>query len=358
MTDADRNAFRKAETLLDAGQSEQALRALARLIAIDPDDSDTLTAIGRANLHLRRYDDAIIAIERAIAIAPGHASAWDLLAIASSSVGRHSKAVHAALTASQLAPFNHWLQANVAITTAAAGVATGKTVAQAKRAIELAPYSGYGHYALGVVWQSLGRSRKAKRSFREALRIEPTNSDAQHELAIVHYQQGRIGSSVRVLADVLASDPSHERSRQTVVVASDRVLIFVLLWLWLYIGVLGFANMWSPPPSGSPVSSGQGLPYATLLTRALLVLGLSATVGGYLLWFRVTVGPRFRPVLASLYSRDRLQAIWTGLLGLIFLAEVATTVFGSPLSMIFLGISVVSLVVTTMFRLLMGAIVR
>ena len=83
--------------------------ALARkAVEMDPDSAQTQWALGFANLHLARFDEARAAARRAIELSPSYADAYLLLALINNYLGRGAEALAWAEKAWELNPHATW----------------------------------------------------------------------------------------------------------------------------------------------------------------------------------------------------------------------------------------------------------
>jgi tetratricopeptide (TPR) repeat protein len=136
--------------LLQAGQPQQAVDALSRLVDLAPHRFDGRYALGIALGELKRFDEAVAQFQAVLKAAPSHAGAAKRLGKALHSLDRPEEA----LTAYRLA-------------------------------LPLDPTSVDLHNDLGVLLAELGLYAEAEPHFAEAARLDPKDQEAKANLAKV-----------------------------------------------------------------------------------------------------------------------------------------------------------------------------
>ncbi len=76
---AAREAIAQAQTLLEAGQTDQAITFLLQLQAEDPDNADVHSLLGYGYRQLKKYEQAQTHYARALSLQPEHEGALEYL---------------------------------------------------------------------------------------------------------------------------------------------------------------------------------------------------------------------------------------------------------------------------------------
>jgi tetratricopeptide (TPR) repeat protein len=207
MVDGD---LQRARALLDVGRFDQARAALGQYLAGSPQSVEALCLLARSHQLARNYQDMLDAAEQAVAAAPGSEWAHRLRSIALGKLRLPLQALTAARRAVELAPYA-WQPYVIMVD---ALLATGGADARrdafqaAVHAQRLAPQEPEVHNSRGRVFQAISDPGSARRSYQEALRLDPQNPTARNNLAIVELRQGRTTLAGERLGEVLADRPT------------------------------------------------------------------------------------------------------------------------------------------------------
>ena len=157
--------YREAAALRLRGEDQQAVLALRRVLAEEPQMLDAWEDLGGALLRLGKEKDGIAALERALAGDPDRATTHMALARAHAFAGRQPKAVLHATAASRRDPGPAFeILAQMAL-------AEGRLVeadAYARRSAEADPQRALAHFVRGIVAHGQGRYEEALAAFRAA----------------------------------------------------------------------------------------------------------------------------------------------------------------------------------------------
>lgn len=207
MVDTD---LQRARALLDVGRHDQARTALGQYLASSPQSVEALCLLARSHQLDRDYHEMLRAADRAVAAAPDSEWAHRLRSIALGKLRLPVEALLAARHAVELAP--HAWQPYVIMVDAllATGGANARRQAfdAAAHAQRLAPHEPEVHNSRGRVFQAISDPAAARRSYQEALRLDPQNPTARNNLAIVELRQGRTTLAGERLGEVLADRPT------------------------------------------------------------------------------------------------------------------------------------------------------
>jgi Flp pilus assembly protein TadD len=67
---------------------------------------------------------------------------------------------------------------------------------------------------LATALLELGRPEEAAGHYREVLRLDPANADAQHGLGVLQAQRGDLERALRHFEEALRLDPAHSTARE------------------------------------------------------------------------------------------------------------------------------------------------
>ena len=194
-----------------------------------------------------------------------------------------------------------------------------EALAEARAALALEPNSADSHTVLGIALHEKDWGR-AQRAYREALRLDPAQIDADLNLALAQARSGRLAEGIDRAARVVRREPASPWARWTL----DRLLTRWCAEVYLtgaVIWLLCMLAVTQSPESLNPVK-------VALIGAALSSALLGHLVNCLLPLRRVLPG---RGVLASLVRRDWLLAAFA-LCGppAWLMAVVALVVDGGP----------------------------
>jgi tetratricopeptide (TPR) repeat protein len=206
---ADRD-LQRARALLDVGRFEQARVALGEYLASSPQSVEALCLLARSHQLGRDYDEMLRAADQAVAAAPGSEWAHRLRSIALGKLRLPLQALAAARRAVELAPYAWQPYVIMVDSLLASGGSDARREAYqvALQAQRLAPHEPEVHNSRGRVFQAISDPGAARRSYQEALRLDPQNPTARNNLAIVELRQGRTTLAGERLGEVLADRPT------------------------------------------------------------------------------------------------------------------------------------------------------
>jgi Flp pilus assembly protein TadD len=328
-------ALATATILLERGDYTEAARRVATVLAGEPDNVDALVLMAQAQLGLSRPATALPPASRAAALAPGDGHPLGVLSRVFTDLHRHPEAVDAAYEAVRREPHHPHRHNRAAWALLGAG-RPAEAEAPAHRAVTLAPQHADFHITYAVVMKRLKREERARAALLEALRLEPDNSVARHELAtldVLHrnmFALGRLARGAEGLAGALRSNPAQQQSRLMLDLALRRFLIRVAILL----GVLAYVG-WRVAETGA-VSAARVLAGVAALAPVAFagwfVSRLSATLRAYLRTVVTSGGQRNAAVgavisVAMLLTATAAPATWlVWLLGGAALASIGVRV--------------------------------
>ena len=281
-----------ARELLLAHHPARALETLGPELARDPDNAQALVLAVHAALAVGRTSDALSWAERASALEPGRMDVVEALVLAQSNAGRHARAIAIAEEAVRRFPESSSAHELVADTYASAGRRSGRAVRAAETAVRLAPLDPGAHHALGRVRLVRGESRRARASFEQTLRLDPTHYAAQHNLALVRAQSFDGFGAARDLADLARTGQEREQSIAGLV----RVVSGSVLFLCL---ALGFTSLRLGAIFGDAAPAWRWAIVAAGFAVPALTLG----------WSRIRLGSHWGAVVDESRRRNRLLVV-------------------------------------------------
>jgi tetratricopeptide (TPR) repeat protein len=213
-------ALQQADALFDLGRYERAAALAAQHLADAPDDATALVLLARCRHRLGDAQQALATLEHALRVAPESVSAWQVHAHVLLSLKEHKQAEVSARRTVELAP-QLWASHYTLGMVLARGAGRKRKRAayeSARRAVALAPEQSDAHVLLGVTAHHTGNHRVAQQAYETALRLDPENSQAHNNLALIHLrrQWRRPGSWTRAAegflqAAALDLDDRHAR---------------------------------------------------------------------------------------------------------------------------------------------------
>ncbi|MGG8410379.1 tetratricopeptide repeat protein [Streptomyces sp. 12297] len=184
-------ALQQADALFDLGRYEQATALAARHLADSPDDVTALVLLARCRQHLGDGRQALTTVEQALCVAPESVTAWLTHTHVLLALKRYQQAEVSARRAVELAP-QHWASHyNLGIVLGHGARRKRKRAAyeSARRAVALAPEESDAYVLVGVTAHHTGNHRVAREAYETALRLNPDNSAAHNNLALLHLRR-------------------------------------------------------------------------------------------------------------------------------------------------------------------------
>jgi len=216
---AEDDPLGRATSYLDAGRPAEAAAVLVRHVANNPQDVPALLLLSGAQRELGKFADSLATAKQAITLAPDDEHAWATLALAQTEGGLLPSALKSIARALELAP-NDWryhvLRAGILRMTDRPDQLPGAESA-ARTAIRLAPDQPAGHIELGYALLGQKKRADAKTAFTEALRLDPTNTEARAGLAGVKASRGNFLAASSTFAQTLRENPEDELAQRNLV---------------------------------------------------------------------------------------------------------------------------------------------
>jgi tetratricopeptide (TPR) repeat protein len=313
-------ARRRAALLVDARQYEHARPELARAMAEDPDDGAAFLVLAILEQRVGNHEASLAALDRAAALGVAPAA---YLATRMNTLYHARRFPEAVACAEELLRHDpQHLQAHILLAQILGGEGRAdyaRARAHAEHAVSLAPESDHAHYALGQVLASAsGRwgARAALPRLQHAVRLKPDDPANLNALGVVDLTLGRSRRALRSFADALAIDPSLGVVAFNVPLAMlglVRRAGLVITGLFLAAAVAGVALA----PRRLPPTPGAGWGgHAIAVVVALAVVGLVVT------WLVRAVPPSVRPGVRQAWRRDPVLSPLMGSSALLALLAV------------------------------------
>jgi Flp pilus assembly protein TadD len=225
MTAATAGDLQRVRLLLDAARWDDAVRALAPVLAQTPDDPEPHCLLAQAYLGMRRPADAVTAAGQALAVDPTSSWAVRLHALALHNAGQHVEAILESrrLVAADPGEWRAWWVLSVSARGyGKAGIPEALQAAQ--RAVALAPEHGDVHDAYGSALLVRGDVAGAEAAFRRALALDPTDAYAHNGLGQVALQRKDPAAAAAGFRRALLADPREAAARHNLRVALQQAL--------------------------------------------------------------------------------------------------------------------------------------
>lgn len=205
----------KAKILIELRRLEDAARELRAVLAVEPDNAEAATYLAQTAFLSRDYREAAAQCTNALRTAPKHQFALRIQALTLLHLDHHARAraEQSARRALALGPESAENHRILAIVLRERG-RPADALEVIDRAAELDPADPDIHLVRGSVLRRLGRSGTRHRpgpavaAYREALRLQPENAGAVHDLALVDLDRGRLRPALRGVLSAAAMDPT------------------------------------------------------------------------------------------------------------------------------------------------------
>jgi len=211
---ADRSLM-DGRALLEMGRAADAVVALTRAVAENPQSSVAYANLALAELRLTHYAKARDAAQHALALDAESEWAHRILAIALMRLGKHQEARAEALRAVSLVPEGH--QGYVVLAQALLGTGDlAGALESANHAVRLAPESPEAHSTVAQVRLRREEWSAAEAAARRALRVDAENPIALNNLAVALRRQRRQAESVQAYEQAVRIAPDNPTIRRNV----------------------------------------------------------------------------------------------------------------------------------------------
>lgn len=290
-----------AAAALDAGRPAVALTLIGRHLAQFPDDASAHYVASEALRRLGRGQEAVAAAVDAVRLDPQNMHCWSALAFAQREVGDLPNAVASATRATQLAPADWATHVNLATLAGEHDPWSPLAVQAAQEAVRLAPNESETHQAMGVGMLRRNQTKDAMDSLRMALRLDPHNKLARHNMAIASMRSGDPAGAAVDLAGLTAQSPNDHLTSDNFRIAIGKSVA--------QIHFVALAGALIPLQLLRIVGGSMSTGSARLLLGGLVIVTLGI-IASLIVRARRTLGPSLAPIFQFVVARDRLIAAW------------------------------------------------
>ena len=180
---------------IEQGRVEDALQIYVDLLAINPQDIETLQVCGHICIALYKFDDARVFYNRVLELEPWNADARELL----DKIDNQGQPTPDADTPDEV---YQQIQSEMD------GMDPQAVIEALEKLASSAPEFAPAHNDLGVLYYQTGDKQKALDHYEQAARLEPGNITFKKNLADFYYvEQGRVEDALTIYVDVLAISP-------------------------------------------------------------------------------------------------------------------------------------------------------
>ena len=228
--------------LLDIGRHADAADAARVGLTGDPQSATLHHLLAQALSGLEDVPAALHHARAAVSLEPESADALELLALTLAEAGEDAQAREAAVRAVHLAPdewLSHALYAHVLLVGNGGRAALDEAERAARRAIELGPHEPAPHVCFGIVRWRRDDVAMAEQAFQHALTLDPSDADAQRNLALLHLSWRDFDTGAQTLTRALASNPQDQSMHGEADRALRQVLASVSFWFMAAAASLG-----------------------------------------------------------------------------------------------------------------------
>lgn len=228
---AEGDVCERADQLLVIGRAQAAIDLLGRHLATHPDDARALRLLAIAHTDLDRHAEALHWADRAVSVEPLVAGGWHSRATALLGLDRVDEAIAAARRAVELDPDN-WVEQYLLGRALVHGPnRSTEAIRVARITIGLAPTEADAHVLLGMAYSRLGDTAAESAAYRAALALDPQNTSARNNLAVIDLREGRHDQAMRGFRDAAANDPQNTTMHRNIGTSAFSPLVKQGKWL-------------------------------------------------------------------------------------------------------------------------------
>ena len=173
-------AFEAGVMLSNEGKHDEAIAKFNEVIALAPKCAECYSNIGAVHTRKKEYDKAEEAYKKAIELSPNNAEAYNGLATVYNAQKKFDQAAEASAQAQKLSA-----------SAPGGGAPSGSTV-----------------FNQGVIAWNAGKIAEAKKSFEEAVRIDPKLADAHYWLGMANLNEGKMPDAAKSFEEYLKLAPT------------------------------------------------------------------------------------------------------------------------------------------------------
>jgi predicted O-linked N-acetylglucosamine transferase (SPINDLY family) len=189
-----------------AGRVTEAEQIYRQILAVEPDEPNTLNLLGVIAHDSGRHDLALQYLQRAVAVDGTEAIFQNNLGNVLKALGKPDEAVACYRRALELNPRHVRAHYNLAIALKEQEK-WDEAIACCQRVLELLPDDAEAHNHLGNTLKAAGRPEEAAAAYRRALQHDPRHVEAHHNLGCVLRDEGNAAEAVACYRRVLQLEP-------------------------------------------------------------------------------------------------------------------------------------------------------
>jgi Flp pilus assembly protein TadD len=245
---ADPDVCERADQLLAIGRPSAAIELLSAYVATHPEDAWALRLLASAHSDIDRFGDALRWADRAVSAEPLGAGGWHARATALLGLDRVDEAIVAATRAVELEP-EDWVEQYLLGRALVHSQTRGReAIGVARTTVRLAPNEADAHVLLGMAYSKLGDTAAESAAYRAALAIDPENTSARNNLAVLDLREGRHVQAMRGFRDAVAIDPQNATMHENIGKSAFSPLVKQGKWLVAGVIVVAAAVVNNPVP--------------------------------------------------------------------------------------------------------------
>ncbi|BCJ44041.1 hypothetical protein GCM10010168_68440 [Actinoplanes ianthinogenes] len=233
-----------ARLQLQRGEPAAAADLLGPVLAAEPDHLPALVLMTHAQLALDKPELAHEVAGRAVRQAPGSAEALTALSRTLTALGRHDETISTAREAVARQPENPYRHNRLAWALLEQGTRSVEAEHAAREAVRLDQDEADFRITYAVVMKQLNLPKRAREALLDALKLDPENAVARHELAAFDVVQrnpfalSRLARGATGLVAALRADPRQEASRNLLDAALRQFLVYtaIIMVVFAYLG--------------------------------------------------------------------------------------------------------------------------
>ncbi len=202
--------LRSGLAFLRRGEAASALPRLEKAVTLDAEQAESRFALADALMRVGRPRDAVPHWMETVRLQPRRAAAWSNLGSGLGQTGRMGEAVNAFSRAVELEPDNAAMRINLGYAQRAVGDEAAAVVSWRRAAGDKGATAFAAAASLGLGLAHLGRAQEATPWLEGARPGQADYAEARFELAAIHARAGRLPEARRALREALAADPGLE----------------------------------------------------------------------------------------------------------------------------------------------------
>jgi tetratricopeptide (TPR) repeat protein len=151
-----------------------------------------------------------------VKVSPTSSMAWNNVGFVYSQKGDYQRAIRAFQQAIKLNPTHTGAHNNLGVAFFKIGE-VDQSIYWLEKSIALRPAAEV-YLDLGIAYAAKGESAKAEESFRQALELDPQNTEAFNSLGVLFYHQKKIDEARQLWQQALKLDPFNEEAKKNLII--------------------------------------------------------------------------------------------------------------------------------------------